>query len=612
MSFFHRWRSTAYLFLLVLLSVGEAHAGSPAPMPERRTNLEPWTDVLKDPARDLTIEDVASGPADAEFRPIAEVRFPLSDRFGDAAWWTRVSVTNPTRRNVSWVFNVAHRQFDEIDIHVFEDGRPLWSVRTGDHRPPPSGVLSGEGYAFPITTSAAATTEIFVRYAYSGSGLVRLHTEAWPKDGFEAYQADAFLMHGIRFGMLICLVVISIAVYATLRSREILYYAIYVAVMAVSFFGTTQLAHHYFHWLGPNVLDALPILSIAGLTASGLAFSREFLGIRTRFPRLDRAVLAALGSTVVPVVALAFGLRNVAFLFIPLHFLLLASAPIVGGIFWYRGHPCARLYTVAWIFFDIALAAYAARILSLTPDSIPIIWIPRFAIVFEVLFLSFALADRIRRLKDERANIERRYLDSVLTARDELERQVAIRTRELKAARHAAESLARTDPLTGIANRRAFFEASETEILRLRRYGQDMTLVMIDIDHFKSINDRFGHETGDRVLTSIARTLDDGKRATDTLGRIGGEEFALLLPETELTSALNLVERLRLEVSELRIEKEGEVIAVTASFGVTSADAGEPSLNDMLMRADKALYRAKSSGRNRVVAFDESLEPSAA
>lgn len=575
-------------------------------------DLEPWTDVLQDPSRDLTIEDVLSGPARGDFRPISTFRFRLFDRFDDAAWWTRVSLTNPTQRNVSWVFNLAHRQFDEIDIHVFENGRPVRSTPTGDHRPPPSDLLSGEGYAFPITTPAAATTEILVRHAYSGSGLVRLHAEAWPKSGFEAYQADAFLLHGIRFGMLICLVVISIAVYATLGSREILYYAAYVTVLAISFFGTTQLAHHYFHWVDPALLDALPVISAASLAASGIAFSREFLGIRAVFPRFDRAVLAAMGSTVVPLVALALGWRNIAFLFIPLHFLFLASAPIIGGILWSRGHHHARLYTVAWIFFDIALAFYVARGLHIVPESIPMIWVPRFAVVFEVLFLSFALAERIRRLKDEKAAIEGRYLDSLLNARDELERQVAIRTRELEAARRDAESLARTDPLTSMANRRAFFETAETEILRARRYGQDLTLVMIDIDHFKSVNDRFGHETGDRVLKAVARSLNEGKRSVDTLGRIGGEEFALLLPETELASALSLVERLRLRVSQLRIDSEGEAIAVTASFGMMSASTGAPTLNEMLMRADKALYRAKSSGRDRVVVFEEMLEPDAA
>ncbi len=174
---------------------------------------------------------------------------------------------------------------------------------------------------------------------------------------------------------------------------------------------------------------------------------------------------------------------------------------------------------------------------------------------------------------------------------------------ELAIARDRAEHLARIDALTGLCNRRAFYEQGETLLRQARRYGKPLSLIMLDIDHFKSINDSRGHAAGDATLQAVALTIQETPRETDIAGRVGGEEFALLLPETSLADASRLAERLRTRIAEkMSVPHDGGEIRVTASFGVAEFDSTTESLDVLIARADALLYRAKESGRNRVVA----------
>ncbi|MCX8086755.1 MAG: diguanylate cyclase [Rhodocyclaceae bacterium] len=170
----------------------------------------------------------------------------------------------------------------------------------------------------------------------------------------------------------------------------------------------------------------------------------------------------------------------------------------------------------------------------------------------------------------------------------------------LKREKEAAEALARTDVLTGLANRRAFDEAAQREIRRALRYGTPLALVIADIDYFKSINDRFGHHVGDEVLKDVAATLSASVRGVDLVGRWGGEEFVILMPEAGLEAAREAAERMRLVVAGHPLQCEGARCGITASFGVAALDPERPTLDDLLGRADAALYRAKANGRNRV------------
>lgn len=176
---------------------------------------------------------------------------------------------------------------------------------------------------------------------------------------------------------------------------------------------------------------------------------------------------------------------------------------------------------------------------------------------------------------------------------------------EAEAARRVAERLAVTDPLTQVFNRRHFFAVGERGFARVKGAGQALSVLLLDIDNFKSVNDQHGHAVGDQVLKAVAQTCRDGLRGKELLARFGGEEFVVLLPETALVTAAEVAERLRRSVEMLAVAGEGDaVIRPTVSIGVATASAAADSLgslDQLLAVADQAMYLAKRSGRNRVV-----------
>ena len=160
--------------------------------------------------------------------------------------------------------------------------------------------------------------------------------------------------------------------------------------------------------------------------------------------------------------------------------------------------------------------------------------------------------------------------------------------------------MATTDPLTGLANRRSFMDAAQRELNRAQRYGTVLSLLMLDLDHFKIVNDTHGHEVGDEVLCAMAEAMRGALRDVDTPGRLGGEEFAVLLPETGIDMATGAAERLREWMGAMEVEgRGGAEVRCTVSIGVAQA-VEEEELKDFLARADAAMYEAKRKGRNRV------------
>jgi len=171
---------------------------------------------------------------------------------------------------------------------------------------------------------------------------------------------------------------------------------------------------------------------------------------------------------------------------------------------------------------------------------------------------------------------------------------------DLRTAKDHAETLARTDFLTGMNNRRSFYQLCETPFRLARRYGQELAVIMLDIDRFKKINDAHGHAIGDEVLKNLSRIVTATCRDSDIAGRVGGEEFAILLPQTSAKSAHELAERLREEMEKSAVHLNQADIKWTSSFGVAQMGPTTESLEALVATADGALYEAKRRGRNCV------------
>lgn len=214
-------------------------------------------------------------------------------------------------------------------------------------------------------------------------------------------------------------------------------------------------------------------------------------------------------------------------------------------------------------------------------------------------------AVKIQRITESIASVDqhesaRRVSDYLLEANQQLQSELAIAKAEIERQRQELGNLlqeTRTDALTGILNRRAFDQELARSLAIYRRKNTAFSLIMIDIDHFKRLNDVHGHLVGDRVLKALARCLTGSFRETDLIFRYGGEEFAILLPHTSLREALSAAERTRVAITECRDGGSGTAINITASFGVKEV-ASHDTEESVVKAADEALYAAKNCGRN--------------
>lgn len=238
--------------------------------------------------------------------------------------------------------------------------------------------------------------------------------------------------------------------------------------------------------------------------------------------------------------------------------------------------------TITAILFNLAIYA-----LYMSPLALGLVKISHFPTALTNQFFLVSTAIITVASMNHRRRLERREYDAQVTQRHLLAE---------------VQTMATIDWLTSLYNRRHFFRLGEEEIARARRYRHAISVLMIDIDHFKHVNDNHGHSVGDEVLSTVAKRILAGLRGSDIAGRYGGEEFAIVLPETDLESAAEIVaERLRETIDARPIDTAEGPLHVSISVGVVGVNLDHESLLDALTRADAGLYAAKHAGRNRVV-----------
>lgn len=201
----------------------------------------------------------------------------------------------------------------------------------------------------------------------------------------------------------------------------------------------------------------------------------------------------------------------------------------------------------------------------------------------------------------EAENQARQHQRDLAQLNQSLEQQIVERTRELEEAKLIAERQARTDPLTGFNNRRAFFETAGVIHESACRFSHPYSIMMIDIDHFKNVNDTHGHMIGDQVIQELSRSIVKVIRRSDMAARIGGDEFAAILPETSSQDVRVLADRLRSSCSNNVLSLDGQELQFSVSIGIAEHNGDETSISQVISRADGALYQAKNKGRNSVV-----------
>jgi diguanylate cyclase (GGDEF)-like protein len=518
---------------------------------------------LLDTDAPISLEAAIKARAAGEFRPSQQAvpRFGI----GSPPHWLYLPLHNPTARPLKRTLQLGEAWIDRVDVYLLQGDHLLQQLHAGDGQPRLLQATPGMGYLLELQLPPGRS-ELYVQ-VYTADPLI-LPIQLLSDSALQQARTANNYSYGALYGFLLALLAYNLMLYAGLKDRNNLNYSIYLGgfiLLNLSYTG------HAGAWLWPDSLFlkryANPFLMTA-IAWLGLHFARHFLALDTHAPRLSRAVKHGVSlALLLQLLCASLGLHAqalwVAFSSVLIYSLLMV---LLGLVSLRRGQVAARYFLAATLFGMLGTALTDLSVWGVIPFTTLTYRAVDIGILLEATLLALALAYQMR---------------------------------QHQLARRKAENLARVDPLTGLLNRRAFLEQGNALWGQTMRHEQPLSLVMLDLDYFKNINDEHGHDMGDNSLIATAQLLTQQCRTGDILARWGGEEFLLLLPQTSLQDALLLAERLRQSIAALAFKDVHGKIALSASFGVIAREQ-QAQLEQLINAADERLYCAKQSGRNRV------------
>ncbi len=593
--------------LLLLLAASKALAGHAEPAfiaSEGHVDLGLRAEQLEDPGGELRIDDLIRTPH--AWRPLPGNSF--SAGFSRSAWWLRVRLEHDQSHGAQYFLDTGSTVADYIDVYLVRDGQVLGEYRSGDRRPFATRPLDTHTVVVPIHLEPRDSLTIFLRLdtwdgLHEVVGLKLLSAQKLAG----RLQLEA-VAQGVYYGTLIAILLYNLFLFLFLRERVFGLYLFYVAAFLGWSFILRGYGLQYFWPESPHFNNqALPVAACICYVSFGL-FALEYLNIKREAPRwLYRAYLGSIGLNLITPLPAFFGFYALTFATsLPTGILMVLIAVGSGVLMIQRGSRPAKYFLTAFSFLAVGVLLYYLQLtgaISAGP-------LPEYGIqvgsALEVLLLAFGLADQMNTLKADKLKAEQTARLAQLKLTGKLTAEVKQRTAELELANERLQELATTDALTGAMNRRRFNEVLDAEFERHQRLKTAFAFCMIDIDKFKSYNDRYGHQAGDEVLQKLSNCLRGKlRRQTELLFRLGGEEFGILLGgDQDPEKSAAFVESLRLAVVELAIPHAGaDTGVVTASFGLLSLTPGSglTRSRDIYIKADELLYQAKAAGRNRVV-----------
>lgn len=542
------------MVLLFQVFAGLAHAQSVALVVERLDRDLP----------DSAAAQVVAGAYVAEFEPQVYAAILPSP---EHAVWYRVRVASEWAASQSPLFTIADPQGMEVRAFVPPDyigtTYSIYDTRLRNG-------FTRHALTFLLPTAFRSTTWIYLRIAPERANPRRLEvtdvTDGRVRD-LAAGRLDV-LFPAIQLAT----VLVMLAFFLTLRERMYGYFVGHVVCLVFYELYCFGIGYEIapLDLLAP--MHARPIWLFGALAAILLfRFSCRFMDLRRSAPRIEwllDALSWPLGllavCAVIPPLSQGWWVEEV------LVRIVLVSAPllIIGGVLaWHDGSRRGGFYLLAWIPGLLLLVARMLQLILHWPLPTWLEFALPGAFAFASLVLSFGLADHTLSMRHER---------------------------------DVAHRLAEHDALTGVLNRRAIVARLRSVFLRARQNKAPLSLLFLDLDHFKQVNDSHGHRAGDQCLRAVVDPIIRELRQSDTLGRYGGEEFLVVLPGVDATSAELVAERIRTRVQEMSTVVSGKHIELTLSVGIATLSVGMNSPEDLIERADVALYRAKSGGRNRV------------
>lgn len=600
-------RLLALLLLAFLLLSQAVHAGTITLEDGRKSYLvHAAVDVLEDAPGQLGFADVTKGSSAKAFKQPETGLFSFG--FTASAYWFRFDLDNPSSQMQNMVLVLRTAWLDSIQVYLPDSTGDYRMLQLGDAQPFSKRLHPHPQFLVDLQVPPGKQT-IYLRITSTQAFMTPI--ELWQADAFHENDRILTGYFGMFYGVLIVMFLYNAFIWFSTRDRSYMYYCLYLAAFFLMNFSYNGLSFQYLwpdspHWVNWTYTSWVFLYQLMAII-----FAMVFLETAIRLPRMDKLLRYFLFVMVVVWVVSRLSWSPVFHNAAGVYFVFLYSplTAIAGILAWRSGFRAARFFVVASMGNLVGAFVTAAVVSGFMPYSFTSFHAVEFGILADVVLLSLALADRINFVRKQTEAVEREIIEQKLQsnallqqAKDDLERTVLERTAELCKARDEAERLSRIDGLTGTFNRRYFNEVAAKEFARANRSQEALSLISFDIDLFKLVNDTYGHAVGDEVIKAAAKVAKNAVREIDFVARIGGEEFAILLPGTNLDEASTTAERLRVLVENHQIACQGKNLPFTASFGVVQLNDNDQSFEALLQRADEMMYMSKRAGRNTVSA----------
>jgi diguanylate cyclase (GGDEF)-like protein len=560
-----RFFSSLILLFAILLGGTATASNLPIPVTLLHENaIGHYAGFLKEADGALTLDQAIAAYASGNF--LAANNPILNFGIGSKSVWIHFSVGNATPQPIQRRLSIETAWLDQVDVYFRHHDNTTAAYHVGDTKAFQLRPIDSRYFVFDHAFESGVS-DVFVRVATPDPMVVPIYLMSPEQAHAKETQQD--YSYGFLYGFLFALLAYNVMLYAGLRDSRYILYSLYLCMFLLM---NGSYTGHGFMWVWPEYVRweqwSNPVL-IMLYGASGLIFALSFLETRAYFPRAHKAVIGYLSvSTVLLLLAVLFDSQRYALLIAFIFALLFTSIMLMLGVMAARsGQKPAQYFLLAAIAAMVGAALTTLSVWGFIPINIWTFRAVEIGILLDATLLALALTYQFRVGQE---------------------------------AKLRAEQLATLDPLTGINNRRAFYDKVIPIWNVTQRHNRNLSLILLDIDNFKRVNDAYGHAYGDEALKAMAGVVMKSIRDHDVAARWGGEEFILLLPETDIQEAAALAERLRSAIAGIRLSHAGAEIAVTASFGVVQRETHHNTLDVLISTADKYLYQSKEMGRNRV------------
>ena len=610
----------------------------------------PYTAVVSSVIKEINLspyffyteaENQETEPVDLKTRAISDWQPVQSSSvnlgFQDTAFWLRATLQTEELNDRQWILEQAYPLIDNMKVFLYQGKKLVKSWHVGDTLLFSERPLQHSNFLFPLKLEPHKTYHLYIWVR--NTEAMELPLRLFEYNEFTAEDNQRSVIDGIFYGLLIIMAAYNLVLYLNIRDKSYLYYVMYVVCMLLFFMSQKGFLFQYFFPQSPTLHHySIPLILVVTLHFIA-SFFKDFLQLPVTTPRLWLCVKTLMVLNGV-FALLVFVLPYQLSIFLIIGNAALAATFALGiSIHLSRaGVRTAQMILAGWTLLIICIVFMTLSKMGVIYNQFMANYGLRLGTSLEILIFSFALSYRIneeRRAKEmamlqmdrerqERIKAQELALQREIEARqakedalnqqrslnENLEKLVHERTarledtlKDLEKANRELEMLSSRDGLTGVYNRRTFDNKGQEEWLRSRRQQEPLSLLMVDIDHFKSINDHKGHQCGDYVLKELAKLMTQVvSRPADLVTRYGGEEFAILLPNTPPSGAQFLAAELVKKAADMDLIWDGEPFSISISVGVQTLIADDNTdLHNLVATADSALYDAKKGGRNQWV-----------